>query len=363
VSSADTNARRPSPGRHPRRRVPFAPLALASLVVAATLAPEPRPGSPLDLEVTAVPLDPVDATRQSVGPLRFRGGLWLRSADTRFGGLSDLVVDEGGLNLVAVSDCGRAFLGRLSYAAGGNLVGLAGARLVDLAGPGGRRLERGETDAEALARADDGLLVGFEGRPCRVWRYGARGLFQAPQPVPVPGLEQCRGNRGLESIASLDDGRLMLVCEGSGLRPGSTSALVGRGPSWITRSYPLDGGTATVGDVYRPTAARRLPRGDVLVLERRYPPLGARLRVLSRASLDGSGPLEPRELVVLEPPLTLDNMEGLEIRRAGGELLVYLLSDDNGCAKTSTVVATGLQRTLLLMFALDEAAVAAPPSS
>jgi len=338
----------------------LAPLALALVVVVASLAPEPSE-SPLALGVTAVPLDSGSPSRETVGPLSYRGGLWLRSTDVRFGGLSDLVVDDEGRGLVAVSDCGRAFLARLSYDPGERLVGLDEARLVDLAGPGGRRLERDERDAEALVRDDDGLLVGFEGRPGRVWRYGGSELFHSPRPVPVPDLEQCQGNRGLESMARLDDGRLLLACEGSGLRPVSTPVFVGKGLSWTKHAYPLDGGTARVGDVYRPTAARRLPGGDVLVLERRYPPLGARLRVISRASLEGGAPLEPRELVVLEPPLTLDNLEGLEVRRArSGELLVYLLSDDNGCAKTSAVVPTGLQRTLLLMFALNEAALTLP---
>ncbi|MBT3627577.1 MAG: esterase-like activity of phytase family protein, partial [Rhodospirillaceae bacterium] len=44
------------------------------------------------------------------------------------------------------------------------------------------------------------------------------------------------------------------------------------------------------------------------------------------------------------PPLTVDNMEGIAVRRDGaGHTLVYLVSDDNFSV---------LQRTLLLMFEL-----------
>jgi hypothetical protein len=49
----------------------------------------------------------------------------------------------------------------------------------------------------------------------------------------------------------------------------------------------------------------------------------------------------------------------VEARRdASGRTLVYLLSDDNGCAKTagskrSGLQRSGMQRTLLLLFALE----------
>lgn len=75
---------------------------------------------------------------------------------------------------------------------------------------------------------------------------------------------------------------------------------------------------------------------------------------LAKAALEGSGPLRPRELARLAPPLTVDNLEGLDVRRdPSGAELVYLVSDDNGCGKRSRLVAPrALQRTLLLMFEL-----------
>ena len=75
---------------------------------------------------------------------------------------------------------------------------------------------------------------------------------------------------------------------------------------------------------------------------------------LSRDDLEGDGPLVPREVARLAPPLTLDNFEGLDVRRdASGATLLYLVSDDNGCGKRRNVVAPrALQRTLLLMFEL-----------
>jgi len=343
----------------PRRRpwsAVFLPLAAAGLAVLASFtAGSARPA--LVLDVVSVPLNPSDPSQTTVGPLRFRGGLWLRSSDPRFGGLSDLRIGEDGARLIAVSDCGRGFTAALRYDAAGDLVGLGSPHLVDLAGPGGRALERSEIDAEALALDESGgLLVGFEGKP-RIWRYADRPAFGGiPVPQPVPLLDACPATRGLETIASLGDGRLLLVCEGQGRDPGSCPAWIGAGDAWVERAYPLDASATGLGEAFHPTSAAVLPDGDVLVLERRFPPIGARLVRLSRADLDGTAhALSPRVVAVLEPPVTLDNFEGLSVRTGPeGETLVYLLSDDNGCAKRPPVVPPRLQRTLLLLFALAE---------
>jgi hypothetical protein len=327
---------------------------VACVSVVACLGAHSPSVTVLDLDVESVPLNPEDPGQASVGPLRFRGGLWLQSPDPRFGGLSDLRLSADGSGLLAVSDCGHGFVASIVYDGRGGLAGLRDARLVELVGLRGRPLLPAEIDAEALERQGDGLLVGFEGR-ARVWRYRADPPFAGP-PVPAPApplVPACRGNRGLESMAGLGDGRFLLVCEGRGLRPASAPAWVGAGGRWRARVYPLDDGGAGLGDVFRPTSAALLPDGDVLMLERRYPPLGVRLRRLARANLEDAGPLAPRTVAVLEPPLSIDNFEGLAARRGPcGRTLLYLLSDDNGCAKGDSLPGPRLQRTLLLLFEL-----------
>lgn len=320
------------------------PLALVSVLAAAlavvpSLPPAPRADATLSLEVRPVPLDPSAPTRTTVGPLRFRGGLWLRSENARFGGLSDLRVSPDGSRLLAVSDCGYGFVASLAYDARGDLAGLSDAQLVDLVGPGGTPLGQDERDAESLAlEGTQGLLVGFEGRP-RILRYRADPPFAGPaEPRPVPpGTNACGRNRGLETMTALGDGRLLLVCEGERGFSASTPAWVGSGRTWTERTwterrYPLLFAGGLAGEPFRPTAAAALPEGGAIVLERRFPPVGARL----------------------EAPLTLDNFEGVDIRRdAAGETLVYLISDDNNCAKRPGEPRPGLQRTLLLLFALE----------
>jgi hypothetical protein len=328
--------------------------AATALAVFASLQSNEPPGG-LDLDVRPVPFNPEEPWQTTVGPLRFRGGLWLRSSDPRFGGLSDLRVDEGGRRLLAVSDCGRGLVARLAYDARGDLAGLSSPELIDLQGPDGRPLHHREIDAEGLAVEDQGLVVAFEGEIPRLWRYSLAPPFTGrPRPVPAPTFgDSCSRNEGPELLASLDHGRLVVACEGDGLGASSTRLWVGHGDHWSGHAYPLV--REGWGGAFRPTAATRHPDGGVLILERRYPPLGIRLVYLSEADLEGSAALKPRVIARLQPPLTVDNFEGLEARLgAGGTILLYLLSDDNGCAKRPGVFPPRWQRTLLLLFELQK---------
>jgi hypothetical protein len=199
----------------------------------------------------------------------------------------------------------------------------------------------------------DELDVGFEGHPC-IRAYGPD--FAGPaRPVAIPdGLDECGSNSGLELMADAGDGRRLIVCEGRKNPSRSVPAWIGSGDSWQSREYPLkfDGGWA--GEPFRPTSATRLANGDVLVLDRRFPPLAARVLRLPRETLEGTGPLEGTELARFEAPLTLDNFEGIEaLRDARGRTLVYILSDDNNCAKTPNARRVSPQRTLLLQFVLE----------
>ena len=326
--------------------------ALAALRATAD-APPAAVAGPLRVDVQSIPLDPGDPSRSQVGPLQFLGGLWLRADDPRFGGLSDLRVSADGEQVVAVSDCGSGLTAHLSYDAAGRLTGLADARLVALTDSAGGALVDDEVDAESLVAAPGGELeVGFEGRG-RIETYGP-GFAGPARPLAAPaGIAECGSNGGLELMADVGDGRRLVVCEERRSASTSVPAWLGRGDTWDEHAYPLtfDGGWA--GEPFRPTAAARLPNGDLLVLERRFPPLAARLVRLERSTLSGRGPLAPREIARLEAPMTLDNFEGVEVRQdKAGRTLVYLLSDDNNCAKTAGATRRNLQRTLLLLFVL-----------
>jgi hypothetical protein len=314
-------------------------------------AADPRPPS-LEVRATSIELPPGDPAHGRLGALAFRSGLVLESADPRFGGLSDLRLREDGRRLLAVSDCGYGFSADLLYDAAGGLAGIESPRLVDLTGPGGRPLRAGEHDAESLLADGASLGVGFEGRG-RVWRYGADPPFSPPVEVAKApsGLARCGANAGLETIAR-SSGVLLLVCEGERTPSLTTPAWTGVDGAWTERRYPLHFEGGWGGEPFRPTGATTLADGDVLVLERRFPPFGSRVVRVPRAGLEGAFPLAPVEIANLEGSFLVDNYEGIEARRdASGRTLVYLLADDNSCAKPGGIRAS-LGRTRLLMFEL-----------
>ena len=308
------------------------------------------------VSVVRVPLDPAVPAHQQVGALRYLGGLWLSSPDPRFGGLSDLRLTPDGRRAFVISDCGRGFTATLSYDAEGRLVGLGEPRLYDLVGLQGQPLAVGEEDSESLVLHGDAIEVGFEGK-ARIWAFHFEPPFGGPaRAVPSPaGLHGCGSNQGIETMAMLDATRRLLVCEGRRQPSLDVPAWIGNGTGWTERTYPLRF-EGMLGEPFRPTSATVLPGGDVLVLERRFPPLAARVVRLAREDVLGEGPMHPREIARLEPPLTVDNMEGIDVRiDESGRTLVYLVSDDNNCAKRpGGPRGTGLQRTLLLLFSLEE---------
>jgi hypothetical protein len=342
----------------PGRALVLLALVASGLAVAAAfsaLSGASLAGTTLLVELAPVPLDPSDPTRASVGSLRYMGGLSLRSADPRFGGLSDVRVSPDGARLLAVSDCGSGLTASLTYGPDGRLASLGDARLVAL---GDARGGATEIDAESLVVGGGGIEVGFEGRRGGLRAYGLEPPFAGPPrrlPSP-PGLGGCGSNGGLETMSATLDGRRLLVCEARRGASSTVPAWVGRGRTWTAREYPLHFDGGWMGEPFRPAGAALLPGGDLLVVERRFPPIGVRVVRLSRASLEADRLFEPVEIARFEPPLTVDNFEGVEARRdpASGRTLVYLLSDDNGCAKRGATRVPGLQRTLLLMFALDE---------
>ncbi len=332
--------------------------ALLPVLLAAPLA-APALAAPLEIAARAVALHAENPDREKVGALRFRGGLELTSDDARFGGLSALLISEDGARLTAVTDRGHWLTARLIAGADGTPRALAEAEIGALHGPGGRHLRgKRDTDSEGLTRLADGaLVVGFE-RDHRLWRYPAgdnpltgrpltgRPLAGHPEAVPVPAplaakLAALRSNNGIEALATLADGALLAIAEGRSGK-ATSPAFLWRGGVWSELVYPRVPG-------FRPTGATTLPGGDLLVIERSFnlfDGVAIRLQRIAAAMVRPGATLNGTTLAVLRRPLTLDNMEGVAARRnAAGETLIYLISDDN---------FHPLQRTLLLVFALEE---------
>ncbi|MGZ8996430.1 MAG: esterase-like activity of phytase family protein [Rhodospirillales bacterium] len=293
----------------------------------------------ITIEVTArpVPLNSQDESIRSVGKLRYRGGLALSAAEPHFGGLSGLIVSPDGATFDAISDMGYRLSGTLGYDSSGDLASIGKVRMGPLLAPDGTpTVGKLRGDAESIAPDNrGGYFIGFE-QDHRLWRYPS--LTVRPSQVEAPGeLAKAPANGGLEALARLGDGRTLALTEQLAVR-GGTRGWLGRPGYWKPLTLAADGGFAA-------TAAATLPDGDVLVLQRRFPPVGARVVRIDAAAIRPGATLEGEELARLEGTDTVDNMEGIDARKgANGETLLYLLSDDN---------FSPLQQTLLMMFELE----------
>jgi len=294
-----------------------------------------------------------------IGKLVFMGGLELKSSDSRFGGLSGLLVSKDGRSLLAVSDRGYWVGATLDYKNDriASVQNLLIAPLLDTDGGDMTMLSKADADAEALTEIPgSGLVVSFEGNH-RLWHYGATignaMNIKRPLPLPLPvdvvhTVSELPSNGGLESLAALADGTVMAISE----RGFDDAKETVRG--WLFGQYGVQSLTYRVKDSFLPTDLAALPNGDVLVLERRFnllQGLSSRVRLIKSdavraASRGEEKPLEAETVATLAFPYNIDNMEGMAVRQdEKGRTIIYLVSDDN---------YNPLQRTLLMMFRLEE---------
>lgn len=299
----------------------------------------------IEISTLAVPLNYTAPEQTRIGRLTWRGGIEINSPSIRFTGLSGLLISADGKKFTAVTDEGFWISAAIAYDANGFLTGLSNGQTRHLRGTDGKRM-KGKTneDAEAMTEIADGsILVAFE-RNHRILRYppGDDPLRNDSEILPVPiGMEELSDNRGIEALVTLGDDSVLALAEGKN-DDTVTPAFLWRDGEWAQLRYRRFGN-------YRPSGAARLPNGDLLILERRFTLLegvGIRLARLPAAAVVAGALLQPVEVARLLPPLTLDNMEAIDVRQnERGETLVYMLSDDNNSI---------IQRTLLLMFAFEE---------
>lgn len=323
--------------------VVFPTCAIAADAHPNQIKPKPSPTT-----IRAVPLDADDPSRSRAGALIWRGGIEIIHNEPRFGGLSGLHVSADGRRMTAVTDRGAWVTARLTYHRG-QLTGMTRIKFSNLKGRRSDRLRGSWRDAESLSPdGSGGFFVSFERRH-RIWRYPPRGRNHplTGRPTPVGGPEGIAGqphNGGIEALTRLCDGRLLALSEKLRAGPGSYRGWIRTANGWSTLAYAGK-------DRFRPTGAATLPDCDVVVVERHFnifSGVRARLVRIAAGSIEPGATLAGEELLELAPPLTVDNMEGLAVRRGeNGETLLYLISDDN---------FSGLQRTLLLLFALPPGA-------
>jgi len=341
---------------NPRLAAVVAALALSACAAFGLVAPG-EAGSVV-ISASPIPLYPDDPGRKDAGELIYRGGLVLKSDDARFGGLSGLRVGADGQTLLAVSDVAFWFRAELGYDVNGDLARLDHAEIAPMLGADGKPMRGKDGDAEGLEFASDRgasgpVLVSFE-RAQRVWLYDlGQGHAVLPEPVPMGAwIDDLNSNEGLEAIVLVRGDTLLAISENTRDANGDIQGALEAFPAYVGR-----GGYGRLSVIphepFRVTDAARAPSGGVFLLERRYSPLGGvgmALRHIAEGEIHPGARIEGKTLVLLSgTEANIDNMEGLAARAGpNGETLLYMISDDN--------FQPGLQRTVLLMFALRDSA-------
>jgi hypothetical protein len=354
VSDDRVGHARPATDFLPTRRSMAVGLALLAIAGAPALAQHsPRaPEAPVKIEIRSEPIeafDPRDPSRQRFGKLQFRGGLVLTSPYKEFGGLSSLRLEPDGARFIMVSDKGRWLKGRILYR-DDRPIGIAEAVMAPVLGRDGKPLAaRGWYDTESIA--DDGgrLYVGIE-RVHRIVRfdYGKHGLLARGRPIEVPAaMRKLPSNKSIEALVKIPKGEplagTLIAFSERGLdAQGDHLAFLigGRRPGTFALKRR---------DNFDVSDAALLPKGDLLVLERKYSALSGVAIRIRRVALAGLAPgalVDGTIIFTADLNDQVDNMEGLALHRdAGGAMVLTMISDDNFSA---------LQRTLLLQFTLVE---------
>jgi hypothetical protein len=295
------------------------------------------------VELVPIDVDPKQPERKNFGSLTLLSAFQLESKDKRFGGLSGLSIGADG-KLYAVSDRGYWLSAGMQMDPNGTLLDLTDWRIAPILTTTNTPVTGGLRDAEALAQARDGsFLVAFEGVH-RIWRYSPppKTFESTPVSVQIPSaVAQAPSNGGIEALATLADGRLLIITEELENADGSVKAWVLDDGQFTELSYlPAKG--------FRVTDCAALNNGDVLVLERRYVPFGilsARLTRIKAGSLRPGAKLAGKELLKLEQPLAVENFEGIAVQQTSNGTMIFIVSDDN---------YSSFQQTLLLQFLLPD---------
>lgn len=321
----------------------------AQPVLAQPLAAEGN--APIAIEVNAreIPtFDTRDRARTRFGSLEFRSGVVLTSPYRGFGGLSGFrFLDTAGERFVALSDKGDWMTGRLVYR-GKQVIGMADVQMAPMLGPDREPITtRKWFDTEALAVDGGTAYVGIE-RVNQILKFdfGREGVKAPGEPLTLPAAAQkLPFNKGIESLAYVQKphklaGTLIAISE-RGL--DSSNNIIGfliGGPSpgqfSVKRTLDYDISDAVV-----------LPRGDLLILERKFSLMtGVRIRIrrIAMASIAPGRVLDGQEIFEADLGNEVDNMEAIDVHQtADGQTVLTMLSDDNFSV---------VQRNILLQFTL-----------
>ena len=316
-------------------------VVLSALVSCLPRAPAQITSKNPLVELTVIDVDPKRPDRKTFGSLTLVSAFQLESKDKRFGGLSGLSVGTDG-KLYAISDRGHWLSASMQLDSNGALMNLGNWQIAPMLRTTKTPVTGRLRDAEALTQARDGsFLVAFEGNH-RIWRYNPPPNTFNSTPVSVeipPAIRRAPSNGGIEGLAVLPNGRLLILTEEFKNPDGSFKGwLIEESKSAELSYVPAEG--------FRVTDCAALTNGDVLVLERRYALvaiLSARITLVKANAIQPGAKLAGKELLNLEQPLAAENYEGIAVKQTSKGTIIFIVSDDN---------YSSFQQTLLLQFLL-----------
>jgi hypothetical protein len=332
----------------------------AALAQSAVQPTSPKPAAtdetsvtaPVSIEVDARPIpsfDVRDQTHLRFGALQYLSGLVLTSRFGGFGGLSGIRLDAKGERLIALSDHGNWFTGRIVYS-GQAMTGLADVETAPMIGPDGRPITaRGWFDTESIALDGSFVYVGLE-RVNQVLRFDfSKGFTRSRgEVVPLPAAaRKLPYNKGLEALVMVPKGQplggtLIAISERGLDAQGNVIAFLIGGPTpgqfAVRRSNNFDVSDAVL-----------LRSGDLLVLERKFSLLSGihiQIRRIALKQVSPGAVVDGPSIFEADLGQEIDNMEGIDAHvTEDGDTVLTMVSDDNFSL---------LQRTLLLQFKLVE---------
>lgn len=290
-----------------------------------------------DVVVRATRFVPSGGWPSRIGALRPVGAIVLDAMDRyrhpAFGGLSAVVADRGALTLLGD---GGTFV-RIAIR-GGRMATLASGNLPGGPGTGWSKTDR-DSESLAIDPATGQLWVGFE-RANMIWRY-ASGFTRAERWAAPRGMRTWSRNSGAESLVRFNDGRFLVLPEGTDRKWRVWRGLLYRGDPTAPGAKPaLFGYLPPKG--YVPSDAAALPNGDLLVLNRRFrKPLvfASALVRIPRAAIRPGGFSTGRVIATLGPDVLGENGEGLAITLEGDATMVWIVTDNDNAWWRPTILA------------------------
>lgn len=237
--------------------------------------------------------------------------------------------------------------GRLAYR-GTQVVGMSDVEMAPMLGPDRLPITtRKWFDTESLAVDGGTAYVGIE-RTNQILKFdfGREGVRAPGQPLTLPAAAQkLPFNKGIEALVFIQKphklaGTLIAISErgldSSGNIIGFSIGGPAPGQFSIKRTLDFDISDAVV-----------LPRGDLLILERKFSLMtGVRIRIrrIALASIAPGRVLDGPEIFDADLGNEVDNMEAIDVHQtADGQTVLTILSDDNFSV---------VQRNMLLQFTL-----------